>query len=68
MSRLQDKTLRNAVEYLESIGLAVYGPHMDLDDGSTEGSCMDYDAEAVLKYRKLKERDPTIPHYPGGKR
>ena len=64
MSRLQDKTLRNAVEYLESIGLAVYGPCMDLDTGFAYGAQMDYDADRVMKYRKLKEEQPDIPYYP----
>ena len=38
MTRPSNKTLINAVIYLQSLGL---------------GGCMDFDAEAVVKYRAL---------------
>ena len=64
MSRPRDETLWNLVEYLASIGLTVYGPCMDLDTGDATGSCMDFDGDAVVKYRSLKEKDSSIPRYP----
>ena len=56
-------TLHHVVHYLESIGLNVYGPCMDLDTGYRTGNCMDYDADQVVKYRKLKEKNPEVPLY-----
>lgn len=55
MSRPQARTIRAVVEHLESIGLAVYGPCLDLDDGERQGANMDYDADQVLRYRYLHE-------------
>lgn len=61
MSRPTDMTLRRAVQYLESIGLAVYGPCMDLGTGYRTGSNMDFNVDMVVKYRALKEKQPAIP-------
>jgi hypothetical protein len=55
MTRPQNNTLAQMVRYLESIGLSVYGPCIDLQTGYRYGACMDYDAERVLRYRKLHE-------------
>jgi hypothetical protein len=46
-------TVKRIVEHLESIGLGVYGPHIDLSDGELTGANMDFDADQVLRYRTL---------------
>lgn len=61
IERPGDTALRRAVAYIESIGLTVYGPCMDLDTGDRIGANMDFDADAVVKYRTLKEKHPDIP-------
>lgn len=59
--RPNDATLHHIVQYLEALGLTVYGPCMDLDTGYRIGALMDFDADAVVKYRALKEQHPDIP-------
>ena len=54
-------TIRKVVEYLESIGLNVYGPCIDLNTGYQIGNNMDYDAEQVLRYQHLKRLYPDMP-------
>lgn len=54
--RPNNATLRNVVEYLESIGLCVYGSHCDLDTKTLYTSgCQDFHAEDVIRYRKIEE-------------
>lgn len=55
--RPQPKTLQKVVNYLESIGLNVYGQSCNLDTGQEFNSLSDFDADDVVKYRKLYEQD-----------
>lgn len=55
--RPQDRTIRQVVAYLESMGLGVYGPNTDLSDGELRGGFMDLSGDEVVKYRKLHEKD-----------
>lgn len=64
LSNPRVETVRRVVDYLESIGLAVYGPAMDLQTGEATGANMDYDSEDVVQYRKLRAKNPDIPFYP----
>lgn len=53
MKKFQKKTLRELEAYLADMGLSIYGPHME---GDTQyPGCMDYDAEAIIERRKLKD-------------
>lgn len=54
------RTVRRVVEHLEEIGLAVYGPCMDLSEGVDLGGYMDYHADEVIKYRKLKAKHSLL--------
>lgn len=54
--RLQNKTLKHAVEYLESIGLSVYGQNCDVETGEQFPSLRVFGPEDVVKYRKLYEK------------
>jgi hypothetical protein len=56
-TRPQNKTIRSVVEYLESIGLSVYGQNVDLSEsfGILYPSCKDYTAEDIILYRKHYE-------------
>jgi hypothetical protein len=60
MARPQDKTLKNVVQYLEDIGLSVYGPNVDLESGIRFHALRDFNPEEVIKYRKLYEYDNII--------
>ncbi len=53
--RPNNKTIRKVIEYLESVGLSVYGQCADLDAGVLYQSNMDYGADDVLKYIKVKD-------------
>lgn len=55
MSRPQDRTLKNVINYLNEIGLSVYGQNTNLETGQQFPALRDYDAEQVIKFRKLKE-------------
>lgn len=57
MIRPQNKTLRQVIEHLESIGLSVYGPNVDVETGLLYHSLKDYNAEDAIKYRRLYEHD-----------
>lgn len=58
MKRYQEKTVKEFLIYLESMGLGVYGPHM-VDDTQYPG-CMDYSAGEIVKRRKLFDKDKII--------
>ena len=60
----QKKTIRAVVDYLATLGLSIYGAHMDFDTGQSEGGCMDYDNDDIEKLIALRKRDPDVPHYP----
>ncbi len=49
--------IKEAVAYLETLGLTVYGGFVDLTDGEQGPGCRDYDAEQILQLRKLHEND-----------
>jgi hypothetical protein len=46
-------TIVAVVQYLESVGLQVYGPYIDLESGEYGGCCMDFDTAAIRKYLRL---------------
>lgn len=68
MRRPRSQTIRDVINYLESIDLAIYGPCVHLDSGLIYPSQMDYDADDVIKYRNLYEKDQLeyINDIPGG--
>lgn len=49
--------IKEAVEYLESLGLNIYGANIDLTDGEVRPSQRDYSTTDILKLRKLIEKD-----------
>lgn len=53
--RPQTRKLREVVEYLESIGLHVYGPNVDLDTRKKGPALRDFSAQEVLWYRRILE-------------
>lgn len=55
--RPRAKTLKEVVEYLNSIGLEVQGPNTDLNDGQELEGLMIFDAEEVAQYAKLYHAD-----------
>ncbi len=56
--RPQAKTIKAVVEYLKAeLGLSVYGQNVNLNSGEEYPSLMDYDADDIIKYRKLVEND-----------
>ena len=54
--KLQQKTVQKFIDYLEDLGLSVYGPCMS-KDGCEYPSHMDYDAEKIVTRRKLMDAD-----------
>ena len=51
---IKPATLRKVITYLEEeLGLSVYGSFRDLENKTVGPGCMDYDADSVIKYRKL---------------
>lgn len=54
--RPQNRTLRRVVEYLDSIGIGLYGS-VDLDTGEYGPGCRDYGPDDILKYRRMMEND-----------
>lgn len=54
--RPQDRTLRKTVEYLESIGLQVYGQNCDLTTGQLFPALRDFGAGDVVRFRELFEK------------
>lgn len=55
--RPNDQTLLKVIKYIESLDLCVYGPMTDLETGEEMPSNRDFDAEDVIKYRKLVENN-----------
>lgn len=51
MARYQKKTIEKFIEYLNEMGLSVYGPSMT-PDGEETGALMDYDADTVVARHK----------------
>ena len=47
------QTIEDIVQWLSDEGLTVYGPAIDLNTGDRVGSCMDYDADAIVRARDL---------------
>jgi len=56
--RSQAANIRAVVAHLESLGLSVYGSYIDFENGIVGPGCMDYDADMILKYRRLREKNP----------
>lgn len=53
MTRYQKKTVEKFIEYLNEMGLSVYGPSMT-PEGEETGALMDYDADTVVaRYRYI---------------
>ena len=55
MKKLHKKTVQNFLDYLEDLGLSVYGPTMS--EGVEYPSYMDYDANDIVNRRKLIDSD-----------
>lgn len=51
MKHYQKKTVEQFMEYLNEMGLSVYGPSMT-PEGEETGALMDYDADTVVARRK----------------
>lgn len=47
MTRYQKKTIEKFIEYLNEMGLSVYGPSMT-PEGEETGALMDYDVDTVV--------------------
>lgn len=47
MARYQKKTVEKFMEYLNEMGLSVYGPSMT-SEGEETGALIDYDADTVV--------------------
>jgi hypothetical protein len=61
--RPQAKNLKRVVEYLEAIGLAVYGNNHDLKTGDRRLGHRDYDPQDVITYRR-RWHNNTLGYYP----
>ncbi|QVJ07723.1 hypothetical protein S1R3Y_000014 [Vibrio phage vB_ValP_VA-RY-3] len=57
MAKPRKQTLKNVIEYLDSLGLSVYGAYVDLDTGEAQPGCRDYSLEDIIKLDKLLEED-----------
>lgn len=51
--RYTEKTVQKFLDYLNEIGLSVYGQAMN-DKGEKQQGCMDYDAKTIVLRRKLR--------------
>lgn len=51
--RFTEKTVQKFLDYLNEIGLSVYGQAMN-DKGEKQPGCMDYDAKTIVLRRKLR--------------
>ncbi len=49
--------IREAVRYLDDLGLSIYGANIDLKDGEVRCGNRDFDAEGVIRLRQLTEQD-----------
>lgn len=52
-----DRAIKEAVNFFESIGLAVYGSNIDFKTGELKSGLIDYSACDVVKLRDLDEND-----------
>jgi hypothetical protein len=55
MRRPSDVRLLAMVQYINSLGLKVYGPDTNLRNGEQGPGCMDFTPRQVISLRKLKE-------------
>lgn len=55
--RPNTKTLQRVFEYLDELGLSVYGAYINVDTGQMYGGCKDYTVEEVIKLDKLIAND-----------
>lgn len=53
---VQPATIRKVVQYLQDLGLKVYGSAFYPESNATGPGCMDYDADLILKYRKAIQK------------
>lgn len=51
--RYTEKTVQKFLDYLNEIGLSVYGQAMN-EKGQKEQGCMDYDAKNIVLRRKTR--------------
>lgn len=51
--RYTEKTVQKFLDYLNEIGLSVYGQAMN-DKGEEQHGCMDYDAKTIVMRRKTR--------------
>lgn len=56
--KYSEKTVQKFVDYLNEIGLSVYGNHMI--NGVDCGGCMDYESDQIILRRKLVEKGKLI--------
>ena len=55
MAKPQAKTIIKVVEHLNSLGLEVFGPNVDLADGQQFEGLKTFSAKEVVAYRYLVE-------------
>lgn len=48
-------TIKRVIEYLESQGLEIMGPNVDVETGQQFGGCKCYSADDALKFCQLEE-------------
>lgn len=56
--KYSEKTVQKFLDYLNKIGLSVYGNHMV--NGVDYGGCMDYESDQIILRRKLIEKGKLI--------
>lgn len=55
MSRPQKRTIKKVIDFLDELGLSVYGQNMDVDSGQEFPSLRYYDLEDIIKrYNHIK--------------
>ena len=57
LTKQQRARIRQAFLLLESEGLSVYGPFVDLDTATYEGGYMDYNASDAIRFINLNRLD-----------
>lgn len=55
MAKPRNKTIRTVIEYLESQGLEIMGPNVDVETGQQRGGCRCFSADDAIKFCKLDE-------------
>lgn len=55
MTKPRNKTIRTVIEYLESQGLEIMGPYVDLETGQQYGGNMTLNADDAIKFIQLDE-------------